>query len=75
MSNLEMSLEMSVYNRAKKWSKASGLTDVGRVNRALGQSGFLILEGSFPACKVRFNKVSILNYSKSVERFRKVEST
>lgn len=36
MSNLEMSLEMSVYNRAKKWAKASGLTDVARVNRALG---------------------------------------
>ncbi len=36
MSNLVMSLEMSVFNRALKWAKASGLTDVARVNRALG---------------------------------------
>ncbi len=36
MSNLVMSLEMSVFNKAQKWAKASGLTDAARVNRALG---------------------------------------
>ena len=36
MSNLDMSVEMSVYNKARRWAKASHLTDGGRVDRAFG---------------------------------------
>jgi hypothetical protein len=36
MSNLDMSLQMQVYNSALAWARRTGLTDDGRVNRALG---------------------------------------
>lgn len=36
MSNLDMSLQMEVYNRALAWARRTGLSDDGRVNRALG---------------------------------------
>jgi hypothetical protein len=35
MSNLQMSVEMSVYNHARTWVRRSGMSDDGRVNRAL----------------------------------------
>ncbi|MGH9158159.1 MAG: hypothetical protein ACRD1K_20510 [Acidimicrobiales bacterium] len=36
MSNLDMSLQMQVYNSALAWAKRTGLSDPGRVNRAFG---------------------------------------
>jgi len=36
MSNLDMSLHFSVYNSALAWARRTGLTDAGRVRRALG---------------------------------------
>ncbi len=33
---MNMSATMTVYNLAKAWARRSGLTDEGRVNRALG---------------------------------------
>jgi hypothetical protein len=36
MSNLNMSLHFEIYNSALAWARRTGLTDVGRVNRALG---------------------------------------
>lgn len=33
---MNMSATMTVYNLAKTWARRSGLTDEGRVNRALG---------------------------------------
>ncbi len=33
---MNMSATMSAYNAAKAWARRSGLTDEGRVNRALG---------------------------------------
>ena len=36
MSILDLSLHMEVYNSARAWVRRTGLTDEGRLNRALG---------------------------------------
>ena len=36
MSNLDESALFSAYNAAKKWARKTGLTDEGRIDRALG---------------------------------------
>ena len=48
---MNMSATMTVYNRAKAWARSSGLTDEGRVNRALG---ILKAEGALERAVVKY---------------------